>query len=461
MNKLILLAIFSIFFLALSLSQNWYYCGSPLSPFQNCQVINNFTSPIYGGQETCAKLSFENKANLKFPLVVRINYTAPEGYEIWGNEFRGYGFLYSSLGGYNRSLTCTQPEIISFFAENYTVPNNTLYCYNNEDLFIVGPKSDNTLTICLIPDIRIIPTHFEFTIELLSTYGPVWAEPKNVTINGYTAIPQANLEIFTNFSDPVEFDALLYGSIFIPKVPPERPLGIAFLEIKSNATQEQLNNGVKIRIHYDESWISLRGLDESNIRIYRFDEENLTWIEINSIVNTSENYVESAWLKKLGLFGLFTSYPINQIVREYRYTTENILPPIETLRIVNVTQNITYEKPVERIVEKVVTEKAQCGNNICEATENCQICPQDCKCPEGYDCINGICIAKPICGNGICEKGENANNCPEDCAVVAPSFTARFIDAITNPAFALIIGWLLLLTFLTFKKEILKIFKSK
>jgi len=31
-----------------------------------------------------------------------------------------------------------------------------------------------------------------------------------------------------------------------------------------------------------------------------------------------------------------------------------------------------------------------------------------------------------------------------------------FIDAITNPAIALIIGWLLLLTFLAFKKEITK-----
>jgi hypothetical protein len=109
MNKLILFAIFSIFFLALSLSQTWYYCGSPLSPFQNCQVISNFTSPIFGGQETCAKVYFENKGLLRLPLVVRINYTAPEGYEIWRNEFKGYGFLFSNVGGYNRSLTCTQP----------------------------------------------------------------------------------------------------------------------------------------------------------------------------------------------------------------------------------------------------------------------------------------------------------------------------------------------------------------
>jgi len=53
------------------------------------------------------------------------------------------------------------------------------------------------------------------------------------------------------------------------------------------------------------------------------------------------------------------------------------------------------------------------------------------------------------------------NNYPGGCAVVVPSITARFIDAITNPAFALIIGWLLLLTFLVFRKELAKIFGIK
>src|SRR3989344_6776375 len=70
-----------------------------------------------------------------------------------------------------------------------------------------------------------------------------------------------------------------------------------------------------------------------------------------------------------------------------------------------------------------------CGNNICEANENC---PQDCG-----SCGNGICEPSEtcprdciVCGNGICEDSENCTtdcnvcgnnicepqeNCPQDC----------------------------------------------
>jgi len=44
-----------------------------------------------------------------------------------------------------------------------------------------------------------------------------------------------------------------------------------------------------------------------------------------------------------------------------------------------------------------------CGNKICDESENCTTCPQDC----------GAC--EIVCGNGKCEKGETCNNCPVDC----------------------------------------------
>jgi hypothetical protein len=448
MKKLILFALVSLLIIpALAKAQTWYYCDSPLSPFKNCQVVSNFTpSQLVAGSPTCSEIKFDNKALLMFPLVIRINYTS-ENYEIWRNDFTGYGWVYSSSGGYNKSLVCKQPETISFFAEGYTVPNNTLYCYHEEDLFIVKPRSDNSVHVCLIPNIALIPTTFNFTEELLSTLGPIWAEPVNITIalnntTAYTTIPLANLEIFTNFTEPIEIDALLYSNVFIQKVPGERPFSIAFLEIKTNATDEQLDKGIKIRIYYDEDYLKARGLDENNLRIYRFDVNSEDWVLLDSFVNSAENYVESNWLKSFSLFGLFTSFyypPVQQQIIYGGGTTNYYY------NVTNVTQNIT--QPVEKTVIEKVVEKAVCGNNICEVGESCSICPQDCKCPNGYECKEGVCLAKAVCGNGVCEKGENNVNCPEDCPAVAPTptgglggVTGALVATITNPIFAGIIS---------------------
>ncbi|RKY41194.1 MAG: hypothetical protein DRP85_06955, partial [Candidatus Makaraimicrobium thalassicum] len=50
------------------------------------------------------------------------------------------------------------------------------------------------------------------------------------------------------------------------------------------------------------------------------------------------------------------------------------------------------------------TQRATCGNNICETGENEQNCPGDC--------------TYHVCGNGICEPTENKDNCPEDCSAL-------------------------------------------
>jgi len=49
---------------------------------------------------------------------------------------------------------------------------------------------------------------------------------------------------------------------------------------------------------------------------------------------------------------------------------------------------------------------AVCGNGICEKTESCENCPQDC----------GSCSFNvSVCGNGVCEVGETCENCEIDC----------------------------------------------
>lgn len=69
---------------------------------------------------------------------------------------------------------------------------------------------------------------------------------------------------------------------------------------------------------------------------------------------------------------------------------------------------------------------AECGNSICEGTENKCTCSDDCgectgnapgECRE-YRCIDGICraiVKENCCGNQICEDDETQENCSEDC----------------------------------------------
>ncbi len=52
---------------------------------------------------------------------------------------------------------------------------------------------------------------------------------------------------------------------------------------------------------------------------------------------------------------------------------------------------------------------SRCGDGICNGTENCTNCPQDCPtCPP------------PVCGDRICDPTENCTTCPQDCGVCPP-----------------------------------------
>ena len=57
---------------------------------------------------------------------------------------------------------------------------------------------------------------------------------------------------------------------------------------------------------------------------------------------------------------------------------------------------------------------ASCGDDSCDAGENCFNCIQDCPCGAGSSCnlSTGQCDA---CGNGTCDDTENCTTCPADC----------------------------------------------
>ena len=74
---------------------------------------------------------------------------------------------------------------------------------------------------------------------------------------------------------------------------------------------------------------------------------------------------------------------------------------------------------------------ASCGNGVCDAFEDCRICPADCG-------------AFRLCGDLVCDPGETCANCPGDCpcASAGPMFERTFMVGFAAPLLGLR-GWAL------------------
>jgi hypothetical protein len=458
MKKIILFALVSLLIIP-ALTKAQLACDETSYPFRLCQVIQNFTDTV-AGNPTTANVSFKYIGNDWAPLVVRINVSS-KGYNFTENDFSGYGTLLTkALIGpvkYELELNCSLPTI-TFAATGETfkssIPNIfTLYCYNPY-FYVVMPDSLNNISITLIPNVALIPSTFNFTIELMTDIGVPILEPNVSITNGFGNLsinpPYEKLEFYFNESQNLTIKTLVYNSIFYKKVPSERPFSLIFFDFRNSTP---FNGTVQVRYYFDLELITSKGWDINNIRFYRYDNGN--WILMNSGVK--DNYV---WvnLTSFSLYGVFTSlyYPPVQQQIIYGGGTTNYY-----YNVTNVTQNIT--QPVEKTVVERYVEKAVCGNNICEVGESCSNCPQDCKCPNGYQCQEGICLPTPVCGNGYCEKGENPTNCPEDCKITTTTtlpagITGRIVSIATNPIFAWSIAIIVIAVALifAFKRKIFK-----
>ena len=314
----------------------------------------------------------------------------------------------------------------------------------------------------------------------------------------------ANTTLPLNFSSQkiyIEpfFNTSTVGRIFVISInnitPPGIPLTTVQIEIDENL-KRALQWSI-LRIYYDPNVIKEKRINEDTLSIYWFNETSQKWEKVKSFINKEQHFVWtnvthfSIWSLSgeplptttvsgtapsrggipLGGGGIpiggKVSAATKECVENWSCTEWSICYPNGTQYRTCIDLNncgTTKNKPEEvRNCTYIAPAKTPiCGNGICERElgENQSNCCKDCGCPEGYECVNGSCIAKPICGNRVCEEGENINNCPEDCGATIPSTTGRFIDVTTNLVIALIVG-LLLLTFLVFRKKIAKIFGIK
>ena len=117
---------------------------------------------------------------------------------------------------------------------------------------------------------------------------------------------------------------------------------------------------------------------------------------------------------------LINQYPQNPSY-PYRQPTQSPKQGMnkKILYILLIVAVVSMVSLVVVLMTKTPSKPALCGDNKCEAGENCFDCAVDCKCQSGEYCSEGSkkCV-KPVCGNGKCEIFENNLNCCEDCSCI-------------------------------------------
>jgi len=378
--------------------------------YENIKVEKSISKSLVAGSTDTIIVSFKNPMEFMGSLLVRLNITEDAGNNPVGTgDFNARAALNSTslYQGYASSIS-------QMICKEKT--NGIFYCFNLTDIkikkciifdekglcwiegktsYIVLPKSINNLTLFVTSHPALIPSSYNFKVDLFKELRiPKVEDPiVNMTTAGIPTLFDASevntlIWITTNESKDLEVDVIFYEFAIEEESPPPGLLPIKTFSVELNDTE-----GLKeanFSVYYDENEIPSY-IDENSLRIYYYNDtdENYTewgWQLTDSGVNTQENYV---WAKTnhLSLFGIFGS-PSKEII-EVPGSTVYIGGGVVYQ---NVTQNVTVEK--EKIINRTIEVPAEavCGNGYCESGETCSSCPEDCSCPTGQECVDDVCV---------------------------------------------------------------------
>ena len=351
--------------------------------FRDCRVEQDFSTSVYAGEKNCQIIYFENSYNKPTPIYVRLIIDSESN--ISTNEINITSYLTSN--GNNYTLNCFSNQVsenkIEFFCYNATVLGN----------------SRNNLVTCLVTHPAFSPTTMNITTYLYSDPGIV-SNSSNYTLENNETIKFENIEIYpTIYITPVSLNIIKYSEVFI-KPPSDNHYGLYFFEIDTNLSE---NDSLLVRVYYDINLISDLRLRESEIKIYRFDETQGKWIQLNTIVNTIGKYVEA----RVSGGGIYSIYAPR--IPSYLLWYPPTYPPT------NITTNVTTEE--QNITQENITINQTIPETVPEEEIKPIVTPPE-EAPKVEETTPPSMpenITAPVCGNNICEEGENYINCPEDC----------------------------------------------
>jgi len=371
-----------------------------ISRYKDYKVEKNISESIVAGETDTIVVSFKNPTPSIGTLIAVLNVEEGSGnHPVWLGDFKVRAEL-SSTSLYEPNLSN------SYSTECMELENGTFYCFNLSEMnckpvgkrfmvcfpilkpegsFIVLPGSKNTLTFYVTFNPALIPSNYSFKVTLYNDILiPLIEDPvSNSTIANRKTFFNASLSdtllwITTSEDKNLSVDVTLFQYFVEKTFVPKGLTPIKFVGIEANNTKSITST--EIWVYYNESEIP-SWVDENSLRLYHYDTssnnpDEWKWKLLESGVNTRENYV---WGKTnhLSLFGIFGSPSMK---KEVVYVSgPTIYLPGKTI-YKNVTRNVT------------VSAKAVCGNGFCEGGETCSNCPEDCKCPAGYECKDNVCI---------------------------------------------------------------------
>lgn len=74
----------------------------------------------------------------------------------------------------------------------------------------------------------------------------------------------------------------------------------------------------------------------------------------------------------------------------------------------------------EASVPSTAVPPAYCGNGVCDASESCNTCVEDCGCSGSEVCAEGLCKIPPSCGGKQCQAGSFCNDFKQTCVTPLP-----------------------------------------